>query len=107
GIEREDRVTRARSCGEHLRAGIKALDQPLIADVRGVGQLNAIVLTKAMSGHGVQRGLDRGLIVNAVAPDAVRLAPPLILTETEAETFISALPDILDAASATAGKEAQ
>ena len=106
-LERDDLLTRANTVGDHLRAGIKALDHPLIADVRGVGQLSAIILTKAMSGHVVQRGLDRGFIVNAVAPDAVRLAPPLILTETEAETFISALPDILDAASATAGKEAQ
>lgn len=106
-IERDDLLTRANTVGDHLRAGIKALGHPLVEDVRGVGQLNAIILTKSMSGHVVQRGLDSGFIVNAVAPDAVRLAPPLILTEAEAETFISALPDILDAASTDAGKEAQ
>jgi acetylornithine aminotransferase len=39
-----------------------------------------------------------GFLVNAVQPDAVRLAPPLILTEEEADTFTSALPSILDEA---------
>ena len=37
----------------------------------------------------------QGFLVNAVQPDAVRLAPPLILTEAEAGEFIAALPAIL------------
>ena len=36
-----------------------------------------------------------GFLVNAVQPDAIRLAPPLILTAAEADEFIAALPDIL------------
>ena len=36
-----------------------------------------------------------GFLVNAVQPDAVRIAPPLILTESEAEEFTAALPAIL------------
>ena len=35
----------------------------------------------------------------ATAADVVRLAPPLILTEQQAATFVTALPAILDAAS--------
>jgi acetylornithine aminotransferase len=38
-----------------------------------------------------------GFLVNAVQPDAIRLAPPLILTAAEADTFTAALPGILDA----------
>jgi len=41
---------------------------------------------------------DAGFLVNATGPDAVRLAPPLVLTEAEAMTFADALPSILDAA---------
>ena len=49
---------------------------------------------------------EAGFLVNAVQPDAVRLAPPLILTEQEADSFIAALPAILDAASVVlAGQE--
>ena len=39
-----------------------------------------------------------GFLVNAVLPDAIRLAPPLILSAAEAEEFTAALPRILDEA---------
>ena len=39
--------------------------------------------------------------MNAVQPDVVRLAPPLILSEAEAEEFVAALPDILAAVDKT------
>ncbi len=38
----------------------------------------------------------RGFLINAPAPDVLRLAPPLILTTEQADTFVAALPDILD-----------
>jgi len=47
-----------------------------------------------------------GFLVNAVQPDAIRLAPPLILSSAEAASFTAALPAILDAASSAAGREA-
>jgi acetylornithine aminotransferase len=37
-----------------------------------------------------------GFLVNAVQPDAIRLAPPLILTRAQAGEFAAALPAILD-----------
>jgi acetylornithine aminotransferase len=37
-----------------------------------------------------------GFLVNATGADAVRLAPPLVLTHAEAESFTGALPAILD-----------
>jgi acetylornithine/N-succinyldiaminopimelate aminotransferase len=39
-----------------------------------------------------------GFLVNAVQPDAVRIAPPLILLSGEAERFLAAFPAILDGA---------
>ena len=39
-----------------------------------------------------------GFLVNPVAPDAVRLAPPLVLSAQEADEFVAALPGILDVA---------
>jgi len=41
-----------------------------------------------------------GFLVNAVQPDAIRLAPPLILSAGQADEFIAALPGILDEVSA-------
>ena len=42
---------------------------------------------------------DAGFLVNAVQPDAVRLAPPLVLSLDEADAFLVALPPIVEAAS--------
>jgi acetylornithine/N-succinyldiaminopimelate aminotransferase len=42
--------------------------------------------------------LEAGFIVNAVAPDALRLAPPLVLSAAQADTVIEALPWALDRA---------
>ena len=41
---------------------------------------------------------DAGFLVNAAAPDVIRLAPPLIITEAQIDSFLSALPAILDTA---------
>jgi acetylornithine/N-succinyldiaminopimelate aminotransferase len=42
--------------------------------------------------------MEAGFLVNAVRPDALRLAPPLILTTAHVEHFLSELPAALDAA---------
>jgi acetylornithine aminotransferase len=39
---------------------------------------------------------DAGFVVNDVAVDVVRLAPPLVLTQEQADSFLVALPGILD-----------
>jgi len=53
------------------------------------------VLNGDQSGAVTTAARQAGFLVNAVQPDAVRLAPPLILTESEAEEFTAALPAIL------------
>ena len=47
--------------------------------------------------------LDAGFIVNAPRPDVLRLAPPLIITAAQLDTFVAALPGLLDTASGAAG----
>ena len=44
------------------------------------------------------RAREAGFIVNPVAPDVLRLAPPLIITGAELTTFVDGLPGLLDAA---------
>jgi acetylornithine aminotransferase len=38
---------------------------------------------------------DAGFLVNAIKPDVIRLAPPLIITADEVASFTTALPEIL------------
>jgi acetylornithine aminotransferase len=48
----------------------------------------------------VRLALDAGFIVNATGPTTLRLAPPLILTTAQVDTFVDALPALLDVAAA-------
>ncbi|WP_431042197.1 acetylornithine transaminase [Streptomyces sp. P1-3] len=82
--------------GERLRQGIEALGHPLVDRVRGAGLLLGIVLTGPLAAQVQQAAQDAGLLVNAVAPEVVRLAPPLIVGEDEVSTFLGALPTVLD-----------
>jgi acetylornithine/N-succinyldiaminopimelate aminotransferase len=105
-IERDGLLVNSAKVGAHLAAGIEALGHPMVTAVRGTGLWLAIVLP-GKAGTAVAATAQRaGFLINAVQPDAVRLAPPLILTEAEADSFIAALPGILDAASVVlAGQE--
>jgi acetylornithine aminotransferase len=42
------------------------------------------------------RAQDAGFIVNPVTPSALRIAPPLIVTTAQLDTFVDALPALLD-----------
>ena len=55
-------------------------------------------LTEAASAEVFAAALEAGFIVNNPTPERVRLAPPLILTADQADSFLDAWPDILDAA---------
>jgi acetylornithine/N-succinyldiaminopimelate aminotransferase len=105
-IERDGLLVNSAKVGAHLAAGIEALGHPMVTSVRGTGLWLAIALP-GKAGTAVAATAQRaGFLINAVQPDAVRLAPPLILTEAEADSFIAALPAILDAASVVlAGQE--
>ncbi len=74
--------------------------------MRGSGLWLAIVLTSPVSAAVEAAARRSGFLVNAVQPDAVRIAPPLVLSSQEAASFTAALPGILDAASVLASQEA-
>lgn len=94
-IERDGLLEHAARVGALLRDGIAACAHPLVAGVRGEGLLLALVLTQPVARDVAAAALEAGFVVNAVAPDAVRLAPPLVLTDAQAQTFVDALPGLL------------
>jgi acetylornithine aminotransferase len=74
--------------------------------VRGIGLWRAITLT-APAAAAVEAAARRsGFLVNAVQPDAIRLAPPLILSAAQADSFVAELPAILSSISVLASQEA-
>ncbi|MER6389064.1 acetylornithine transaminase [Streptomyces sp. NPDC001523] len=91
-------LDRVKARGERLRSGIEGLGHGLVSHVRGAGLLLGIVLTEPLAALVQQAAQDAGFLVNAPAPDVVRLMPPYVLTEAEADAFLGALPGVLDAA---------
>jgi acetylornithine/N-succinyldiaminopimelate aminotransferase len=95
-IERDGLLANVSAVGNHLAAAVEALDHPLIAGVRGRGLLLAIQLTQPVSDQVTALALEAGFIINNPIPDALRLAPPYILTKADADSFVAALPALLD-----------
>jgi len=83
-IERDGLLENVRRVGAVLRTEIESAGNPLVAGVRGRGLLLAVQLTRPVAAEVAAAALDAGFVVNAVAPDAIRLAPPLILTADQA-----------------------
>ncbi|MEP6597820.1 MAG: acetylornithine transaminase [Actinomycetota bacterium] len=82
--------------GQHLADGLGALDSPLVREVRGSGLWLALVLDGAHAGSVESAARRRGVLVNAVRPDVIRLAPPLILTEAEVDEALPRIAGALD-----------
>jgi acetylornithine aminotransferase len=92
-IEAEGLLDHATKLGERLRDG---LHQPGVTEVRGAGLLIGLDLEPASRAKQVATAAARrGFIVNDVTPDRIRLAPPLVLTESHADEFLAAWTMIL------------
>lgn len=92
----EDLIGRADVLGKTLATGIEAVGHPLVDHVRGRGLLRGVVLAAEKAKPVEAAARDAGFLVNAAAPDVIRLAPPLIIGEAQIEDFLAALPAILD-----------
>ncbi|MGH3929186.1 MAG: acetylornithine transaminase [Pseudonocardiaceae bacterium] len=91
-------IDHAARLGKEIAVEVAALHHPLVESISEAGLLLGIGLTAPVSGAVATAARDAGFLINAAAPDRVRLAPPLVLTETQAAEFLTALPAILDGA---------
>jgi acetylornithine/N-succinyldiaminopimelate aminotransferase len=94
-------ISHADRLGKVISHSIEELKHPLVDHVRGSGLLLGVVLTKAIAAKAEAAARDCGFLINAAQPDVLRLAPPLVLTEEQAASFVAALPAILDTADGT------
>jgi acetylornithine aminotransferase len=94
-VESDGLIEHAAAIGEELAGGLRESGAPLLAGVRGSGLWLALALSAPVAAKAEGAFRDAGFLVNAVAQDALRLAPPLVLTSAEAASFVSAVPDVL------------
>ncbi|MGL5928579.1 MAG: acetylornithine transaminase [Dermatophilaceae bacterium] len=102
-IEAEGLLDHARAAGQHLERTVTALRHPLVTGVRGTGLLRAVTLAGDHAPAVAVAAREAGFIVNPVTPDALRLAPPLVVTIDQLDLFVDALPALLDTATKETG----
>jgi acetylornithine/N-succinyldiaminopimelate aminotransferase len=87
-------LARSRELGERLRAGLAEL--PGVRVVRGRGLMNAFDLDDGGAPELVRRALlEERLVLNATGPATVRLLPPLVIGEAEADDALARLRRLL------------
>jgi acetylornithine/N-succinyldiaminopimelate aminotransferase len=102
-MEAEDVCGRARRSGARLRDGLAAL--PGVESVRGAGLLLAAQLTAPTAKEIAAAALEAGLLVNPVRPDAIRAAPPLLVSEAEIDAALAILGKVMGRVMAEIGSE--
>ena len=94
-MEEEGLLENAAKVGAHLAAALAQALAPELAtqavkEIRGMGLMLGIELAKPC-GVLVQQCADHGLLISVTADSVIRLVPPLIMTETEADEVVSIL----------------
>jgi acetylornithine/succinyldiaminopimelate/putrescine aminotransferase len=88
----------AKHMGEYLMGKLEELRSnfAFITDVRGRGLLVAMGFSSDIAAELVEACLERGLLLNAVKPNALRFMPPLIIIEKEVDQAIDTLKGVLE-----------
>ena len=91
-MEEENLLANAQAVGEHLRAALsKALQgQAGLVEIRGQGLMIGIELAKPC-GDLVKQAAQAGLLISVTADSVVRLLPPLIMNQDEADQVAAIL----------------
>lgn len=92
-MERDDAPAAAAAAGARLRAGLEAL--PGVASVRGAGLLLAAELTSMSGRDAAAAALAAGLVINGVTATAIRLTPPLFVSDEEIQEALGILKGVL------------
>lgn len=93
-IEKGHLLDHVAALGKTLRDGLG--EDPRVSETRGEGLLIGLELTVDAPSV-VTAGMASGFILNATGPSTIRLVPPLVLTDADAQGLIDAWPAILDA----------
>ena len=86
-IESAGLIDNAVRRGEQLREIVLSIGSPLVTEIRGRGLLLGIGLGEPVAAAVAATALDLGLIINAPNDSSIRIAPPLIVGDTELAEF--------------------
>lgn len=87
-IKNENLCDRVLELGDRIRAAIDAQlkDTGFVSEYRGKGLMIGVVLNTSENAAGIMKSaMEAGLLLNVTAGNVVRLLPPFILTDEEAD----------------------
>jgi acetylornithine/LysW-gamma-L-lysine aminotransferase len=81
--------------GTRLKAGLEAIDSPLIREVRGLGLMVAVEL-KGKAGPYLAALAERGVLALSAGSNVMRFLPPLIISAKEIDTVVKQVATVLE-----------
>jgi predicted acetylornithine/succinylornithine family transaminase len=96
-MEQEELLENAVRVGGRLAEGLRELQAktPLIGEIRARGLMIAVDLTRSVAGEVKAECISRGLLIITVGDSMLRLLPPLVLSEEQADRGLAVLGDVL------------
>lgn len=93
--EREGLVGRAAELGDHALRRLRALESPLVREVRGLGLMLGVELRVRVAPV-LRALLDRGVLALPAGSTVLRLLPPFVIEREELDAAIDAVASVLD-----------
>ena len=95
-LEKQQLNARVAQLGERMLSNFKTAlaDVEGVSGIRGLGLMLAIELDRPCA-EILQQALDAGLLLNVTAGNVVRLLPPLIITDDEAEQIVRLTTELI------------
>ncbi len=85
---------RAARLGERLLAGLRALEAPLVREVRGLGLMVGIELRQRVTPY-LRALQERGVLALPAGATVLRLLPPLVIGEDDVSAVVEAIAEVL------------
>lgn len=95
-ITEEQLPARAEQLGERMQQRFRRelADVPSVAEIRGCGLMIGIQLNQDCP-ELVERAKQAGLLINVTAGNTIRLLPPLIITDEQADEIVRVVVDLI------------
>jgi len=95
-IEKQSLVERASQLGNRLLAAFSKnlADQAGVTSVRGLGLLIGIELDRPCK-ELMQKALEAGVVINVTAESVIRLLPPLVMSDEQADSLVEILSGLI------------
>lgn len=96
-MKRDNIVPHVKDIGARWMADLKAIDSPMIKEVRGYGLIIGIQMDSSETASKVQGYCrENGVLINVAHGGTIRLIPPLILEDSQKDVFTGLLREALD-----------